>query len=136
MSTVDFPDVIPSSMEFVAPEFPIGEDVSIGGVYTRRRFSNRASEGRLQVEFRNVDNSVAAAILAAHNRSKGTASIVFSPNFFSGAGSGLTNYLDNSAYPGLAWFFVKGSPPRIVRVEGGGRISNVSLELAARLVVS
>lgn len=136
MSTVNFPNVVPSSMEFTPPEFPIGEDVSIGGVYTRRRFSNRASEGRLQVEFRNIDNSLAAAIVAAHHQSKGTASIVFDTSFFNGAGGELTPYLNNTAYPGLAWFFLKGSPPRISRVEGGGQLSNVSLEIAARLVAS
>lgn len=136
MSTVNFPNVIPSSMEFTAPEFPIGEDVSIGGVYTRRRFGNRAGDGKLQLEFKNIPNSVAAAIISCHHQSKGTASILFNVSFFSGAGSELLPYLNNVNYPGLAWFFVKNSPPRISRVEGGGQLSSVSLELAARLVAS
>lgn len=134
MSTVQFPLIIPSSMEFSPPEFPIGEDVSIGGVYTRRKFGNRPSEGRLQTEFRNISNSIAAEMLGLHLQSKGLAAIIFDQSFFSGAGADLRPYLNNQAYPGLSWFFVKGSPPRISRVEGGGQISNVSVEFAARLV--
>jgi hypothetical protein len=135
MTTIRFPSVIPSSMEFSPPEFPIGEDVSIGGVYTRRKFGNKPSEGRLQTEFNNISNSLAAEILGLHLQSKGLAAIIFDRSFFSGAGTELRMYLSNQAYPGLSWFFVKGSPPRIGRVEGGGQISNVSVEFAARLVV-
>ena len=134
MSTVDFPLIVPSSMEFSPPEFPIGEDVSIGGVYTRRRFGNRPSEGRLQTEFSNVANSIAASVLKSHLDSGGLASINFDSSFFSGAGVELLVYLNNSAYQGLSWYFTKGSPPRINRVEGGGQLSNMSIEFVARLV--
>lgn len=133
MNFVQFPLVVPSSMSFSPPEFPIGEDVSIGGVYTRRKFGNLPAEGRLQAEFRNISNTLYAQILSVHFQSKGVAAIIFDSSFFNGAGNDLLPYLNASIYPGLNWFFVKGSPPKGDRVEGAGELVNVSLEVAARL---
>lgn len=134
MNFVEFPDITPSSMDFTPPRFPVGSDTSLGGVTSRRKFGNRPSEGRLQVEFRNISNFTCSQILLACIQSRGLAPIAFKESFFLGAGPDLKPYLDCSAYPGLLWFFIEESPPRINRVEGGSEVSNMSLELAAKLL--
>ena len=136
MSIIDFPDITPSSMDFVAPRFPVGVDTSLGGFTTRRRFGNRQYDGRLTVEFRNIPNSVCAQILLMHKESKGLAAIFFKDSFFNGAGEEYKPYLDCSAYQGLAWYFVEESPPRANRIEGGAQLSNLSVEFVARLVAA
>lgn len=134
MEFVSFPDIIPSSMDFTPPRFAVGSQVSIGGVSSRRKFSNKQYDGRLAVEFRNIPNSTCAQVLLVCIQSKGLAPIAFQPSFFRGAGNDLKLFLDCSAYPGLLWYFLEDSPPRINRVEGAAEISNLSLELAARLL--
>lgn len=136
MNPIDFPEIIPSSMDFDPPLFPIGVDRSLGGITTRRKYGNRPSDGRLRVEFRNISNAICANILSIHFASGGLAPVRFRDSFFSGSGSQLKPYLDGSAYQGLSWYFIEDSPPRISRVEGGGEISNMSIEFAARLVIS
>lgn len=134
MNFVQFPDIIPSSMDFVAPRFPVGSDTSLGGLSTRRKFGNRQYDGRLTVEFRNISNYLCAQVLLTCINSKGLAPIAFYESFFRGAGDDLKLFLDGSAYPGLLWYFIEDSPPRINRVEGGAEVSNMSMELAARLM--
>lgn len=134
MNFVQFPDIIPSSMDFVAPRFPVGSDTSLGGVSSRRKFGNRQYDGRLTVEFRNISNYLCAQVLLTCINSKGLAPIAFYESFFRGAGDDLKLFLDGSAYPGLLWYFIEDSPPRINRVEGGAEVSNMSMELAARLM--
>lgn len=134
MNFVEFPDIIPSSMDFIPPRFPVGSDTSLGGVSTRRKFGNRQYDGRLTVEFRNISNFMCAQVLLLCHQSKGIAPIAFKSNFFSGAGDELKLFLDCSAYPGLLWYFIEDAPPRISRVEGGAEVSNMSLELAAKLL--
>jgi hypothetical protein len=136
MNPIDFPDITPSSMDFDPPRFPVGSDTSLGGFTTRRKFSNRQYDGRMRIEFRNIPNAVCAQILLAHIESKGIAPLNLKDSFFNGSGDALRPYLTAAAYQGLAWYFIEDSPPRISRVEGGGEISNMSLELAARLVAS
>jgi hypothetical protein len=135
MSSIQFPDITPSSMDFTPPRFPVGVDTSLGGVTTRRRFGNRQYDGRLAVEFRNIANSICAETLLAHVQTGGLTSIIFYDSFFLGAGADLKPFLDCSAYQGLSWYFVEESPPRINRIEGGAEISNMSVEFAARLVL-
>jgi hypothetical protein len=134
MNFVQFPGIIPSSMDFVAPRFPVGSDTSLGGVSSRRKFGNRQYDGRLTVEFRNISNYLCAQVLLTCINSKGLAPIAFYESFFRGAGDDLKPFLDGSAYPGLLWYFIEDSPPRINRVEGGAEVSNMSMELAARLM--
>jgi hypothetical protein len=131
---IQFPDLVPTDMSFDPPQWPVGEDVSIGGVYTARRFGSKPSEGRLNVEFENIANSAAASVYAAHALCKGIESVIFYESFFNGAGPELLPYLNASAYPGLRWFFVKDAPPRIRRVKGGSSLSSMSIEFRARLV--
>lgn len=135
MNFVEFPAIIPSSMDFVAPRFPVGSDTSLGGISTRRKYGNRQYDGRLTLEFRNIPNSMCANVLLAHFYSKGLMPIAFREDFFRGAGDDLKPFLDGSAYQGLLWYFIEDSPPRINRVEGGAEISNISLELSAKLVL-
>jgi hypothetical protein len=134
MNFVQFPDITPSSMDFVAPRFPVGSDTSLGGVSSRRKFGNRQYDGRLTVEFRNISNYLCAQVLLTCINSRGLAPIAFYESFFRGAGDDLRLFLDGSAYPGLLWYFIEDSPPRINRVEGGAEVSNMSMELAARLM--
>lgn len=134
MNFVQFPDITPSSMDFVAPRFPVGSETGLSGASSRRRFGNKQYDGRLTVEFRNISNTVCAEILTIHANSKGLAPIAFNDSFFSGAGPDLKPFFDCSVYPGLLWFFIEDSPPRINRVEGGAELSNVSIEFAAKLI--
>jgi hypothetical protein len=136
MNFIQFPDIVPASMDFTPPRFPVGSDLSLGGVTTRRKFSNRQYDGRLVVEFRNIPNSICAQVLSAHFQTKGLAPILFNERFFSGAGVELTPYLDCTVYQGLSWYFIDDSPPRISRVEGGAEVSNMSIEFSAKLVLS
>lgn len=133
MNFVEFPDIVPFSMDFVPPRFPISSDTSLGGVSVRRKFGNRQYDGRLILEFRNITNFMCAQVLLTCVNSKGLAPIEFKDSFFQGAGDDLKLFLDGSAYPGLLWYFIEDSPPRINRAEGGAELSNMSLELAARL---
>ncbi len=135
MNPVQFPDIIPVSMDFTPPRFPVGSDTSLGGVTTRRRFGNRQYDGRLVVEFRNVPNSVCAQVLTAHVQTTGLAPISFNNRFFTGAGPELKPFLDCTIYQGLSWYFIDDSPPRISRVEGGAEVSNMSIEFSAKLVL-
>lgn len=135
MNPVQFPDIIPASMDFVAPRFSVGSDTSLGGISTRRRFGNRQYDGRLTVEFRNISNAVCAQVLLMHAQTGGLAPIEFKDSFFRGAAE-LQPFLDCSAYPGLAWYFIEDSTPRLNRVEGGAEVSNMSLEFTARLLAS
>jgi len=134
MSFVEFPDIIPSSMDFAAPRFSVGSDTSLGGVSTRRKFGNRQYDGRLTVEFRNLSNDMCAQIYLLHYQSNGLSPIQFKQAFFRGAGDDLQLFLDCSAYPGLLWYFIEDAPPRLNRVEGGASVSNLSVEFAARLL--
>lgn len=134
MSFVEFPDIIPASMDFVAPRFAVGSDTSLGGVSTRRKFGNRQYDGRLTVEFRNLSNDMCAQIYLLHYQSNGLSPIQFKQSFFYGAGDDLQLFLDCSAYPGLLWYFIEDAPPRLSRVEGGASVSNLSVEFAARLL--
>jgi hypothetical protein len=133
MISVQFPDIIPASMDFVAPRFSVGSDTSLGGVSTRRRFGNRQYDGRLTVEFRNISNAICAQVLLLHLQSGGLAPISFSDSFFRGSDE-LKPFLDCSAYQGLSWYFIEDSTPRINRVEGGASVSNMSIEFAAKLL--
>lgn len=135
MNPVQFPDIIPSSMDFTPPRFPVSSETSIGGVTTRRKFSNRQYDGRLVVEFRNIANTICADTLIRHIETRGLAPVIFYDNFFLGAGQELKPFLDCTAYQGLMWYFIEESPPRINRVEGGAAVSNMSIEFAAKLVV-
>lgn len=130
---VSFPAITPVDMEFTPPEFPVGEDVSLGGVSILRRYGNRAAEGKLSMQFENISDDVAAQIVTAHAQCKGTDSLTIPPAVFYGASASLLPYLNANAYPGLTWHFVQGSPPRVRRVQGGGSLSSVSVELRARL---
>jgi hypothetical protein len=134
MSFVEFPNIIPSSMDFVAPRFPVGSDTSLGGISTRRKFGNRQYDGRLLLEFRNIPNFTCAQVLLKCIESKGLLPIQFQDRFFNGAGEDLKPFLDCTLYPGLLWYFIEDSPPRISRVEGAAEVSNLSLEVAARLL--
>jgi hypothetical protein len=135
MNPIQFPSIIPSSMDFTPPRFPVGSDMSLGGVTTRRRFGNRQYDGRLVVEFRNILNSVCAQVLSTHSQTGGLAPIIFYENFFTGAGSALKPFLDCTVYQGLSWYFIDDSPPRIGRVEGGAEVSNMTVEFSAKLVL-
>lgn len=120
-------------MSFVPPRFAVGVDTSIGGVSSRRRFGNRQYDARLNVEFRNIPNSVYAQMLIVHKDSKGLAPVSFLDSFFRGAGAPLQGFLDGSQYAGLAWYFIEDSPPRGDRVEGGLELCNVSIEFIGRV---
>lgn len=135
MNFVEFPNLIPSSMDFVAPRFPVGSDTSLSGISTRRKYGNRQYDGRLAVEFRNIPNSTCAQVLRIAIESRGLMPLSFKDDFFRGAGEELRAFLDCSAYPGLYWYFPDDSTPRVSRVEGSAELSNLSIEFVAKLVL-
>lgn len=128
-----FPSITPSDMTFVPPEFPVGEDTSLGGVSILRRYGNKPVDARLTLEFSNIPNSIVAEIIGGHLQCKGVDYAILPDILFAGAGPELEVFLNSSAYSGLTWHFVQGSPPRVSRVQGGASVSSLSVELRARL---
>jgi hypothetical protein len=133
---VTFPNVTPAEMTFTPPEYPVGEDTSLGGVSITRRYGNRPVDARLSMEFSNIPNSIIAQIIAAHNNCKSVDSLILPDLLFQGAEEDLKQFLNASAYQGLTWHFVQGSPPRVSRAQGGAQVGNVSVELRAKLTYS
>lgn len=122
-----FPAVVPSSMTFSAPEFPVRSNTSLSGVVSRRLFGNRGSRSSLRLSFNNISDTVASEFLNAWNLSKGQLEALVVPSIvFTGASAALASYLQSGG-DDLTWHF--GEPPQVDRVSPG--ISNLTVTLEA-----
>jgi len=134
--TTAFPPIEPSSRSFKPPTYPVKSHVSQSGVTTRRLFASLPSQAELKLEFKNINDTNATAIMTAYKTAKGALDDLSLPvAVFNGADSTLTTYLDGSSFAaGLKWCFAEGSPPKVTSVAPGR--SNVSVSLVGELRMS
>lgn len=66
MAIVPFPALKPSSRSYQPGEFPTREFVGLNGATTQLRYSSRRSNSELSLEFQNVADSQAVAVLASY----------------------------------------------------------------------
>lgn len=122
-----FPAIVPTAMDFTAPEFPVRSNTSLSGVVSRRLFGNRGSRSLLNLTFDNVTDAVATEFLDVWNEARGqTDALTLSSTVFTGADAALTAYLSDGG-DDLIWHFA--SPPQVQRVTPG--ISSVRVALEA-----
>ncbi len=131
-----FPGIQPTSRSFVAPAWQTTTETSQSGVITRRLWGSRPSRATLNLQFNNINDTNASAILSAYNSAKGSVDSLTLPDIiFNGADSSLKLWLDSSATgAGLLWCFTEGSPPQVESIAPG--LSNVSVSLTAELRMS
>ena len=131
-----FPSIAPTGRSFVVPRWPTQTQTSQSGVVTRRLWGSRPSRATLSLQFNNIDDTDASAILSAYNSAKGSVDSLTLPSaLFDGADATLTSWLNASATgAGLLWAFAEDSPPQVESVAPGR--SNVSVSLTAELRIS
>lgn len=131
-----FPSIAPTGRSFTAPRWPTQTQTSQSGVITRRLWGSRPSRATLSLQFNNISDTDASAILNAYNTAKGSVDSLTLPSaLFDGADATLTSWLNASATgAGLLWCFTEGSPPQVESVAPGR--SNVSVSLTAELRMS
>ena len=131
-----FPTIQPTARSFTAPAWQTTTQVSQSGVITRRLWGSRPSRATLSLQFNNISDTDASAILSAYNSAKGSVDSLTLPSaLFDGADATLTSWLNASATgAGLLWAFAEDSPPQVESVAPGR--SNVSVSLTAELRMS
>jgi len=131
-----FPSIEPTARSFTAPAWQTTTQTSQSGVITRRLWGSRPSRATLSLQFNNIDDTDASAILSAYNSAKGSVDSLTLPSaLFDGADATLTSWLNASATgAGLLWAFAEDSPPQVESVAPGR--SNVSVSLTAELRIS
>ena len=131
-----FPSIEPTARSFTAPAWQTTTQTSQSGVITRRLWGSRPSRATLSLQFNNISDANASAILNAYNSAKGPIDSLTLPSvLFDGADATLTSWLDASATgAGLLWAFAEDSPPQVESVAPGR--SNVSVSLTAELRMS
>ena len=133
---VTFPSIAPTGRSFVSPRWPTKTQTSQSGVITRRLWGSRPSRATLSLQFNNISDTDASAILSAYNSAKGSVDSLTLPSaLFDGADATLTSWLNASATgAGLLWAFAEDSPPQVESIAPGR--SNVSVSLTAELRMS
>ena len=131
-----FPSIEPTARSFTAPTWPTTTQTSQSGVITRRLWGSRPSRAALALQFNNISDANASAILSAYNKAKGSIDSLTLPSvLFNGADAALTTWLDASATgAGLLWCFTEGSTPQVESVALGR--SNVTVSLTAEFRMS
>lgn len=134
---VAFPAIEPTEQpDFVMPEIPGSESVSVSGLRSYRQLGNRAVDAPLSLVFTNIPHGVAAQILNCYTAASWIESLIIPPIVFNGVGPELLAVLADAG-SGLSWYFAKGAPPNLQRVKGsGGRLVTVQVRLRAELRLS
>jgi hypothetical protein len=130
--TILFPEVQPTDAQFIAPEVPTTESQSYAGVRSVRSWGSLAVDGGLDLQFDNITQADAAAIVRAHRLARSNVEDLELPAIlFKNLDPEL---LDEVAAIGgaLRWYFIKGAPPKHVRAKGGRRMS-LNVQLRAEL---
>lgn len=117
--TVNFPAIHPTSCSFTPPQWSITESVSQAGVRSYRVWSNRPSDATLDLQFNNISEASAEAIMAAYTSSRsGLDDLTLPPVVFSGMQSQSFKDLFSQYGTGLKWYFVYNNPPVAERIPG------------------
>lgn len=129
---VTFPNIEPTSRNFVAPRWPTTGLTTQSGVTTRRLWGSRPSQAQLQLQFNNISDDNAALIIEAYNDAKGGITDLNLPLvIFNGASDNLRGWLDTtSTGAGMLWFFAE-QPPTVESVAPNR--SSVRVNLVAEL---
>lgn len=129
---VTFPNIEPTSRNFVAPRWPTTGLTTQSGVTTRRLWGSRPSQAQLQLQFNNISDDNAALIIEAYNDAKGAITDLNLPLvIFNGASDNLRGWLDTtSTGAGMLWFFAE-QPPTVESVAPNR--SSVRVNLVAEL---
>ena len=130
--SVTFPNIEPTSRNFVAPRWPTTGITSQSGVTTRRLWGSRPSQAQLSLKFGNITDDNAALIVQAYNDAKGASiDLVLPSQLFNGASANLTGWLTTaSTGAGMKWFFAE--EPPVVESIAPNR-SSVDVKLVAEL---
>jgi hypothetical protein len=134
---VAFPAIEPTEQpDFTMPEVPGSESVSVSGLRSYRQRGNQAVDAPLSLVFGNIPHDTAVLILACYATASWIEPLVIPPIVCNNAGVNLSAVMATPAV-GLSWYFQKGSPPTLQRVQGsGGRLSTVQVRLRAELRLS
>jgi len=129
---VAFPNIEPTSRNFVAPRWPTTGLTTQSGVTTRRLWGSRPTQAQLQLQFNNITDDNAALIVGAYNEAQGAITDLTLPNaIFNGASTNLRGWLDTtSTGAGMLWFFAE-DPPTVESVAPNR--SSVRVNLVAEL---
>lgn len=133
---VPFPDIQPSSRQFVAPDWPTTDKRSQSGVVSLRLWGSKPGNGQLSLGFNNIRDDLAKKFLEAHTNAKGPVLELDLPaSIFKGYSGPMSYWLQEKLRnDGLRWFFKPGDPPVIESVVPG--ISSVRVNLVAELRVA
>ena len=126
-----YPAITPSSRQFKAPQFPVTAVVSQSGATTRRLWGSRPVQAELSLNYRNVTDDQAAAIVGHYNDCKGPITKVTLPDAtWDGASSDLKSYLKLDDYgTGIDWFFA--ATPTVDNIFPG--VSTVQVKLIGEI---
>lgn len=133
---IPFPDIQPSSRQFVAPDWPTTAQRSQSGVVSQRLWGSKPGDAQFNLSFNNIRDEKAQQILEAHNNAKGAALELQLPAaIFRGYNGAMSLWLNEKLRnDGLRWFFKKGDPPVIESVVPG--ISSAKVTLVAELRIA
>lgn len=103
--TVAFPALRPSSRTYQAGQFPVSVVTAQSGVTVRRIYANKRNRSSLDLDFQNISDSDAAAILACYEQARGTFEDLSLPEeVTAGSRSDLAVLLRETG-SGLRWYF-------------------------------
>lgn len=120
MVAIPFPAGIkPTGRSYNPGRYPMAEFRSINGATTRMLYSNRRSDAELDLQFQNITDGDAAAILVNYERVAPTGDWVSfsSGNGALGAEATLATYLKENGGSGLRWRY--NGPPDVRSVVPG-----------------
>ena len=112
-----FPALCPTERSYTAARWPVRSAESLGGVTSRRLFSDRASRAQLTLTFGNIPDDSAALIDQNHRDCAGELRVV---SFPSTVAAGMSSNLSIKALlpgAGLSWHWE--SPPEVTSIRPG-----------------
>jgi len=131
--TVNFPEIHPTGCSFTPPEWAITESRSQSGVRSYRIWASKPSDAILDLNFENISEANALAIVQAHAAARGPIEdLVLPAILFSGISNQTFVNLFSQSQSGLSWHFVNGEPPVLERVPGRRYSTRVRLRAELR----
>jgi len=127
MST-PFPSLKPSAREITLGTYPTKTYRALSGATVKRSFGNRPHGYQLELEFRNINDSVTAQILEHYtSNSGGFTRFTLPETLFAGMSDTLQSYTRNPT--GIQWEYA--APPSLQSVQSD--ISTVKITLLGEL---
>lgn len=123
------PSTVPTTRSFQPPSYKIEKTMAFNGRAVRQVMCSKPSEALLNLEYINISDAAAAAVLLAYEESYGSMlTFHLPPEVYTGAGAELLNYirLTNSS---LKWHYA--DKPSVEAVTKG--VCNLNVQLRARI---